>query len=275
MPQIYCKIINLFSIRVILLIEIFSKQTYIELTMTNEITFFTAFIFGLLSFISPCVLPIVPGYISFISGVSLDEMKEHSSSGLKKMLMNSILFVLGFSLVFVLMGAGATTFGNFLLEQKSILSLVGGALIIIFGIHMTGLFRISALNYEKRFYMQNKSFGLFGSFLVGLAFAFGWTPCIGPILATILAIASQQESVSQGILLLSFYSLGLGIPFIITAISINLFFNFFNKVKKYFHLIEVIGGILLIAVGILIMTNKLTIIASWLIKLFPFLSKLS
>ncbi|MSQ45941.1 MAG: cytochrome c biogenesis protein CcdA [Ignavibacteria bacterium] len=243
--------------------------------MTNEITFFTAFIFGLLSFISPCVLPIVPGYISFISGVSLDEMKEHSSSGLKKMLMNSILFVLGFSLVFVLMGAGATTFGNFLLEQKSILSLVGGALIIIFGIHMTGLFRISALNYEKRFHMQNKSFGLFGSFLVGLAFAFGWTPCIGPILATILAIASQQESVNQGILLLSFYSLGLGIPFIITAISINLFFNFFNKVKKYFHLIEVIGGILLITVGILIMTNKLTIIASWLIKLFPFLSKLS
>ncbi|MDA0986992.1 MAG: cytochrome c biogenesis protein CcdA [Bacteroidetes bacterium] len=243
--------------------------------MTNEISFFTAFIFGLLSFISPCVLPIVPGYISFISGLSAKDMKDQTSSSIKTMLLNSILFVLGFSIVFILMGAGATKIGNLLLDQKDLLATIGGALIIVFGIHMTGLIKINTLNYEKRFHFKDKSYGLFGSFLVGVAFAFGWTPCIGPILATILTIASQQESIYQGIILLSFYSFGLGIPFILTAISLNLFFNFFNKIKKYFHTIEVVGGILLIFVGILIMTNKLTIIASWLTKMFPFLSKLS
>lgn len=243
--------------------------------MEKEITLFTAFIFGLLSFVSPCVLPIVPGYISFISGMSLDEIKENSSAGYKKLLINSLLFILGFSITFVLLGAGATVAGTFLLEQKSTLALIGGAVIIIFGIHMTGLFKIPFLNYEKRLHLKSKSFGSFGSLIIGFAFAFGWTPCIGPILGAILAIASQQESVMQGIVLLSFYSLGLGIPFLVTALSINLFFSFFNKVKKYFHTIEVTGGILLIIVGSLVMTNKLTIIASWLMQLFPSLSKLS
>ena len=236
----------------------------------------TAFLFGLLSFISPCVLPIVPGYLSFISGVSFEEMQnsENRARVRNRILLNSAFFVMGFSVVFISLGASATFIGQFLHNQISLISKIAGVVIIIFGLHMIGVFKIPFLNYEKRFHTEGKKLGLVGAFVVGLAFAFGWTPCIGPILAAILAIASQQDSVGEGILLLSSYSLGLGIPFLITGLSLSAFYNAFNKFKRHLHTVEVVGGVMLVAVGALIMTNYLTVLSGYLARWFPFLNEL-
>lgn len=243
--------------------------------LSDNINILTAFIFGLLSFISPCVLPIIPGYISFISGHTLDDIKGDDKSAARAVMLNSIVFISGFTLIFVLMGAVATSIGQLLNDNLNLISKIAGGVIIIFGLHMIGIFKIGFLNYEKRFHLQEKKLGILGSFAVGAAFAFGWTPCIGPVLAGILAIASQQDTVLQGIILLFVYSLGLGIPFFLTAISINKFFNVFNRIKKHFHTIEIIGGTMLVVVGILMITNYLTIIASYFSKWFPFLNQLS
>jgi cytochrome c-type biogenesis protein len=242
----------------------------------ENVSIATAFIFGLLSFISPCVLPIVPGYISFISGVSFEEMQdtEHRAKVRKRIAVNSIFFILGFSVVFIALGASATAFGHFLHDKITLIGKIAGIIIVIFGLHMTGIFKIPFLNYEKRFQAEGKRLGLLGAFIVGLAFAFGWTPCIGPILAGILTIASQQDTVGKGIILLTAYSLGLGIPFFLTGLSISAFYNIFNKFKKHLHTVEVIGGILLIFVGILIATNSLTILSGYLARWFPFLNEL-
>lgn len=237
----------------------------------------TAFVFGLLSFVSPCVLPIVPGYISFISGVSLDEMKgvEQNRSALRSIILNSIFFICGFTMVFILLGATATTLGKAFNDYYSTISKVAGVLIIVFGLHMMGLFKINFLNYEQRIHVQQKRLGMFGSFLVGTAFAFGWTPCIGPVLAAILVIASRQDTVYKGIALLASYSLGLGIPFFLTGVSINLFFSMFNRIKKYFHAIEIAGGAMLVVLGLLIITNYLTILSAYFSRWLPFLNELS
>jgi cytochrome c-type biogenesis protein len=242
----------------------------------TNVTILTAFLFGILSFISPCVLPIVPGYLSFISGISFEEMQSSGnlSAVRKRVLLNALFFVLGFSVVFIALGASATAVGQFLKEQINLISKIAGAVIIIFGIHMTGIVKLPFLNFEKRFHAKGKKMGLAGSFLVGLAFAFGWTPCIGPILAAILAIASQQDSVGMGVLLLGAYSLGLGIPFLLTGWSITAFYSVFNKFKKHLPKVEIAGGILLIIVGVLIMTNTLTILSSYFAKWFPFLNEL-
>lgn len=236
----------------------------------------TAFAFGLLSFISPCVLPIVPGYISFISGVSFDEMQNTNARRTlrRKIVANCSAFIVGFSIVFIGLGASATAVGQFLHDQLALISKIAGAIIILFGFHMIGIFKIPFLNYEKRFNTNAKPIGLFGASLVGMAFAFGWTPCIGPILAVILAIASQQDTVWKGITLLGFYSLGLGVPFLLTGLSMTLFYNVFNKLKKHLHKIEIAGGVLLVAVGLLIMTNYLTILSGYLSRWFPFLNEL-
>ena len=237
----------------------------------------TAFVFGLLSFVSPCVLPIVPGYISFISGVSLDEMKdmEQNRTALRSIILNSLFFIGGFTMVFILLGATATTLGKTFNEYYSTISKIAGVLIIVFGLHMMGLFKINFLNYEQRVHVQQKKLGMFGSFLVGTAFAFGWTPCIGPVLAAILVIASQQDTVYKGIALLASYSLGLGIPFFLTGMSINIFFSMFNRIKKYFHMIEIVGGAMLIVLGLLIITNYLTILSAYFSRWLPFLNELS
>jgi cytochrome c-type biogenesis protein len=236
----------------------------------------TAFIFGLISFISPCVLPIVPGYLSFISGVSFDEMQSTDDRARvrRRILLNTLVFVLGFSLVFILLGASATAIGHFLQEKINIISKIAGAIVIVFGLHMAGVFKIPFLNYEKRFQSGGRRLGLLGAFLVGIAFAFGWTPCIGPILAGILVVASQQDTVFKGIVLLAAYSLGLGIPFILTGISITAFYSAFNRFKRHLHTVEIVGGTLLVLVGVLIMTNYLTIISSYLAQWFPFLNDL-
>lgn len=242
----------------------------------ENVGIFSAFIFGLLSFISPCVLPIVPGYLSFISGTSFEEMmnSDNQTQIRKRVLLNSMFFVLGFSIIFIALGASATAFGQFLQDQLHIFGKVAGVIIVVFGLHMMGILKIGFLNYEKRFHTQAKPIGFLGSFVVGLAFAFGWTPCIGPILAGILTIAAQQETVWQGIILLTSYSAGLGIPFLLTGISITAFQNVFGKVKRYFRAVEIVGGILLVIVGVLIFTNSLTIISGYLQKWFPFLNEL-
>ncbi|UCF79911.1 MAG: cytochrome c biogenesis protein CcdA [Candidatus Eiseniibacteriota bacterium] len=229
----------------------------------EEVSLLAAFGAGFLSFISPCVLPLVPGYISFISGVSLEAMREESGEGrtgsgsLSKIVPNSLLFILGFSVVFVALGASATFLGQFLVDKLSILSKIAGVVVIVFGLHVMGVFRIRFLQYERRFHARSKPLGLLGSFLVGLAFAFGWTPCIGPILGAILAFASTQETVKEGIYLLSAYSLGLGLPFFATGLAMNSFLGISKSIKAHFRTVEIVSGLLLVAVGILILTNSL------------------
>ena len=241
----------------------------------KDVTIFIAFLGGLISFVSPCVLPLIPGYLSFISGVSIEEMKDkdEKSKVLKRISVNSIFFILGFSLVFILLGASSTFLGNFLSANKyTLFNRIAGAIVILFGLHLIGVFKISFLNYEKRVHVQKKSLGVLGSFLVGFAFAFGWTPCVGPILAPILGIAATKESLSQGILLLAFYSLGLGIPFFLAGIGFNTFLRVFHKIKRYFNIIEIVSGIFLVIVGVLIFFNSFSSLAFLLAKWFPWLT---
>lgn len=243
-----------------------------EEQFTTNISLIGAFIAGLISFLSPCVLPLIPGYISFISGASLKELTgpETIKEARKKAVINSIFFVLGFSVVFISLGASATAIGKLLVLYKRPLSIIAGIIIIILGLHMTGIIRIPALYSEKRIQINTKPLNFLGAFVIGIAFAFGWTPCIGPILAGILTVAAAQETVWRGILLLSMYSLGLAIPFLITAFSITLFFKMFDKIKKSLNIIEWIAGALLIIIGVLIITGWLTIVASWFSSLTVF-----
>ncbi|MCE5301024.1 MAG: cytochrome c biogenesis protein CcdA [Spirochaetia bacterium] len=244
-----------------------------EETFTTNISFFGAFAAGLISFLSPCVLPLIPGYISFISGFSVQELTSGGDEKAirSKVLINSLFFVLGFTVVFVLLGASATAVTKLMLRYLRPISIAAGIVIIIFGIHTTGLIRIPFLYQEKRFRTKDKPVTVIGSFVVGLAFAFGWTPCIGPILASILAVAAVQGTVGKGIGLLTVYSMGLGIPFMLTAWSVTLFFKAFDKIKKHMNIIEWTSGILLIIVGILMITGGLTQLAGSL----SFLNKFS
>jgi len=235
-----------------------------------------AFLGGLLSFVSPCVLPLVPAYISFISGVSVEKLveKEKSAPVLSGVFLSSLLFVAGFSLVFVLLGASATFFGHLVGSRMGLLRKAAGLLLIVFGLHTMGVYRIGFLNYEKRLHLKTGKSSYLQAFLMGIAFAFGWTPCIGPILAGILSLAGTQESVSFGVLLLSVYALGLGLPFLLTGLATGWFLNFFERVKKHFKVVEVASGVLLITIGVLILMNRLGILSVWIMNLFPSLSRL-
>ena len=241
----------------------------------GNVTLLAAFLAGVLSFISPCVLPLIPGYLSFVSGVTLEEMRGGSAlaapapGARRKALISSVAFVLGFSLVFISLGASATAVGVFLMKWLSVIGKIAGVVIILFGLHMMGVLRIGWLYAEKRVQTAKKPAGFFGAMVVGIAFAFGWTPCIGPILAAILAVAAAQESVGQGVKLLAVYSLGLGIPFIATSLAINKFFAASARIRKHYHTIEVVSGVLLVVVGVLIFTNRFTIIAQYLSPFLP------
>jgi cytochrome c-type biogenesis protein len=241
----------------------------------GNVTLLAAFLAGVLSFISPCVLPLIPGYLSFVSGVTLEEMRgggalaAPSPGARRKAVIASIAFVLGFSLVFVSLGASATAVGAYLMTRLAVLGKAAGVIIILFGLHMMGVLRIGWLYSEKRVQTAKKPAGFFGAMVVGIAFAFGWTPCIGPILAAILAIAAAQESVWQGVKLLAVYSLGLGVPFIATSLAINQFFAASARLRKHYHAIEVVSGVLLVVVGVLIFTNRFTIIAQYLSPFLP------
>ena len=228
-----------------------------------------AFGAGLISFLSPCVLPLIPGYISYISGSSLNELLEKKNVNLLPI----VLFTVGFSIVFIIFGASATFLGKFLLSNSFPLRIVAGIIIIIFSLHILGVFKIKFLNYEKRFYAdRNKN--ILSSLLVGMAFAFGWTPCIGPILGSILVLASTEESINKGILLLFFYSLGLAMPFILSGYLIQKFLAISKNLKKNMNLITKTGGSLLLITGILIITNHLQSLGFYLLKFFPFLQSI-
>ncbi|WP_023648275.1 sulfite exporter TauE/SafE family protein [Candidatus Pelagibacter ubique] len=230
------------------------------------IEFLIAFGAGLISFLSPCVLPLIPGYVSFISGQSLQELLD--SKQIK--FLPLILFCTGFSTVFIILGASASFLGQTLLQNSEILRIIAGIVIIIFSLQLVGLINISYFNFEKRFEAQ-KSKNILFPYVIGLAFGFGWTPCIGPILGSILALASIEETLSRAILLLSFYSLGLAIPFILSGYLIQRFLLFSKNFKKNINIISKIGGVILLITGILILTNQLQAIGFYIIKIFPFL----
>ena len=234
--------------------------------MFGTLNMWTAFAAGILSFLSPCVLPLVPGYMSFVSGVSLEELTRGAdqSQARRQALLGSIFFVAGFSLVFTLLGASASAIGVFLQDTAPIFSKIAGAVIFLFGLHMTGLLPINFLYYQKRFETSKLSPGAAGAFFMGLAFAFGWTPCIGPFLAGILALAASEDTVGKGMFLLFAYSMGLGIPFILTGLAVNAFLQFFSRYKKFIRWGEIAGGALLMAVGALIFFNRLTALVNLL-----------
>jgi len=223
-----------------------------------------AFVAGLLSFLSPCVLPLVPGYVSLISGSSVAAVESREQRLLGRVMLNSLMFVLGFSIVFILLGAAATTIGQLTAQYRRQLTWIAGIVIIIFGLHLTGLLKIKYLYADKRMHGVQGSSSPWGSFLVGFAFAFGWTPCIGPILATILAIAASEGTVMKGVLLLSVYSAGLAIPFLLTSLGVDRFLAFYGKFRRHLHTVEVLSGVLLIAIGVLILTRHLTMLSGYL-----------
>lgn len=239
----------------------------------DSVSYATSFIAGCLSFVSPCVLPLIPGYVSFISGLSLEEMREVSegraAAARRQVLVASMAFVLGFSLVFIALGASASAIGDFLGHRLPLLGKIAGAIIIILGLHTAGVFRIKWLEMEKRVQTRQKPTSLAGALLVGIAFAFGWTPCIGPILGGILVIAGRQDSVMEGVLLLAVYSAGLGIPFVATSVAVNQFFAASARIRRHFKTIEIVSGVLLVAIGVLIFTDQFTAIARFLQNYLP------
>jgi len=240
--------------------------------MNHELSIPIAFVAGVVSFLSPCVLPLVPGYVSMLSGASIEELKTDVSSQLvNRVLRNSLAFIVGFTLVFVILGASATWVGKFLLAQRTTFNIVAGVIVVIFGLHLTGLVKIPLLYREARLDTGVPRRGLGGAFLLGFAFAFGWTPCIGPILAAILALAAQRETVFQGMFLLAIYSAGLAIPFLLTSLGLSSFLRFYGGFRKHLQAVEVASGVLLIALGILMAFNKLAIISGY----FSFLNRFS
>jgi cytochrome c-type biogenesis protein len=227
----------------------------------SDIGLLTAFLAGVASFLSPCVLPLVPGYLSFISGVSIEEMVESRTVHTGKVFLTSLLFVLGFSIIFVAMGATATALGSFIQDRISILNKIAGLLIILFGLHLTGLFRIKFLMVEKR-YHGSVGGGFLGPVLLGMAFGFGWTPCVGPVLFAILAYAGTQETAGQGVVLLLIYSAGLGLPFLLTGVAMGSFIRFLDRFKRYFRWVELTSGLILVTLGFLVMTGYMSKLAN-------------
>ena len=230
------------------------------------IELFIAFGAGLISFLSPCVLPLIPGYISFISGASLNELLAKKKINLIPLM----LFTLGFSFVFIMFGAAASYLGQVLLQNSQTLRVIAGLVIIIFSLQLIGIVNISFLNFEKKVYTK-KNNNIWFSFIVGMAFGFGWTPCIGPILGSILALASTEETIFKAIILLSFYSLGLAIPFILSGYLMQRFLMFSKNFRKNINLVSKIGGVILLITGILILTNQLQILGYYILNSLPFL----
>ena len=229
-----------------------------------------AFGAGLISFLSPCVLPLIPGYISYISGESLGDIIEKQ----RKIVLKTILFTSGFSLVFISFGATASLIGNLLLEYSNALRIMAGIIIIIFSLQLIGILNLNFLNSEKRFQTKNYSNNLFFPVIVGAAFGFGWTPCIGPVLGSILTLAAVESSIGKGILLLSFYSLGLAIPFILSGYGISKFLEFSKNFRKNIQIVSITGGVILLITGFLILTNQLQTLGFIILEALPFLGNL-
>ncbi|MCK5504416.1 MAG: cytochrome c biogenesis protein CcdA [Thermodesulfovibrionia bacterium] len=225
---------------------------------TEAISFPAAFLAGILSFFSPCILPLIPAYFTFITGFSLEELTDVCNAEIKKkVIFSTVSYVLGFSFVFILFGASASYLGGFFYKYKGAIRIIGGILIIVFGVHLTGMIRIPGLDLEKRIQIEKKPLHFLGTFLIGMAFGAGWSPCIGPLLGSILIVAGSQDMVSQGVLLLGVYSAGLALPFIIMSIFINFILIFIKKASRVVKYVNVIAGVLLIVIGLFLVTNKL------------------
>jgi cytochrome c-type biogenesis protein len=237
-----------------------------------NVTYFGALLAGLLSFLSPCVLPLVPPYLCFLGGTTFDQLTgedETPSHVYKTVVMSSVAFVLGFTTVFVILGATATVLGQLVAENLPLLAKIAGVIIIIAGLHFLGVIHIPILHREARYHADTRPAGLLGAYIIGLAFAFGWTPCIGPVLGAILAVAAGEGSVSQGVSLLFVYSLGLGIPFILAAVAIKPFMGALQRFRGHLAMMEKVLGGFLVLTGILFLTNSMTLIAGWILQAFP------
>jgi cytochrome c-type biogenesis protein len=240
-----------------------------------DITFFGALFAGLISFLSPCVLPLVPAYLCFLGGTTFDQLAgedETPSHVYSTVVLSSIAFVLGFTTVFVILGATATAIGQIVVENLPLLSKIAGIIIIIAGLHFLGVLHIPILHREARYHADTRPAGLVGAYVIGLAFAFGWTPCIGPVLGAILAVAAGEGSVSQGVTLLFVYSLGLGIPFILAAVAIRPFMSALQRYRGHLGVMEKVLGAFLVLTGILFLTDSMTLIAGWILQTFPSLA---
>ncbi len=247
--------------------------------MAYDVSFWAAFTAGILSFISPCVLPLVPPYMAYIAGVNLQQLAGQGSTNggeaaaakpmMGRVLLIALVFVLGFSTVFVILGASASAIGQLLRAYMDTLSKVAGVLIIIMGLHFLGIFRLSFLMREYRLNVDAKPATVLGAYVMGLAFALGWTPCIGPVLATILAIAAQEQSVQKGALLLSVYSAGLGVPFLLAAAMMGPFMAFIKRFRRHMELVEKAMGTFLVITGVMFLTGSIQRISVWLIETFP------
>jgi cytochrome c-type biogenesis protein len=243
--------------------------------MNGNVTYLAALIAGLVSFLSPCVLPLVPPYLVFLAGTSLERLadQEPDRQVKRETVAAAVLFVLGFSTVFVALGASASAVGALIRAYSGSLAIVAGVVIIVMGLHFLGLTPIALLHRQKRLEVA-KPVGLWGAYVIGLAFAFGWTPCIGPILAAILAVAASEQTVAKGASLLAIYSLGLGIPFIVAAFAVEPFAAFLARFKNYLHRVEQAMGALLVLTGIAFLTGSLNQMSVWLLETFPVLGKI-
>lgn len=232
---------------------------------TASLGIFIAFGAGLLSFLSPCVLPLVPSYVSFITGMNLEDLQRSR----RTTLIHAALFVLGFSLIFLALGAGATMFGQLMIRYRDVISRVGGVLIIIFGLYLLGVFNLAFLMKDTRLHLANKPLGYFGTVVVGIAFGAGWSPCIGPILGAILTMAANEADLGRGLTLLAAYSMGLAVPFMAAALMVDRFLATFAKLRQYMVWVNRTAGALLILVGVLMVTNRFTVLANWLQDFTP------
>ena len=232
---------------------------------------FVALLAGIISFLSPCVLPIVPPYLTYMGGISMSEMTDEKVSN-KPAIIAAIFFALGLSTVFIFLGFAASAFGQLFLQNQGVLAHISGAVIVLFGLHFIGVVTLPFLQREARFDAGDRGGSSFGAYILGLAFAFGWTPCIGPTLGAILALSAQEASIARGTMLLATYAIGLGVPFIIASIFINRAIGLMNRFKRHMGLIEKIMGVMLIVVGVMMMTGAFTRLAFWLLETFPALA---
>lgn len=223
----------------------------------TTLSFPIAFVAGLLTFFSPCILPLIPAYISYVTGISLEELKEETREIRKKTLIHSLLFILGFSFVFIALGASASYLGKLLMEYRPIISRAGGVLVILFGFYITGFLKLDFLGKERRLGIKTRKGSKLGSILLGVTFAAAWTPCVGPVLGSILMLAGTKEGILEGMWLLSVYSLGIAVPFIISALLINSFLAQFTRLKKYMFAVKFVCGLLLILIGVLLIAGRL------------------
>jgi cytochrome c-type biogenesis protein len=238
--------------------------------MSGSVGVLVAFSAGLFSFLSPCVLPLFPSYVSFITGMSVSDLTaDLSGAARRRVMLHALAFVLGFSLVFVALGASFSAAGQFLLDYRNLIRQVGGALIVLFGLYIAGVFKLAAMGRTMQFQLREKPAGYLGSLLVGLTFAIGWTPCVGPILGAILSLAGTSETVQRGIGLLIAYSAGLGIPFLLSAAALGAFLKFFRRYRPLIPVMERTAGVLLVIVGVLVFTNYYIVLNSWAISITP------